>query len=218
MYFLRHLVVCLFVFHCSGHCEEENLAFHEVVQQTVGFEILLWDGEHSDLIENGCIIAAERFNESDFIDSTSIRVNELGAKMEQCVAAGLHHYNIDCSIPLDSRGRINSSGYPDLRMILDDQVYYIEVKVFSSHTRDSTFRTFYYSQNQYPKINEDAFHILVGFEICINPKDEYEIVGFDVCDLRNLPCKVKLEYNSNNKTMYGDQFGFRRSLKLKSQQ
>jgi len=77
-------------------------------------------------------------------------------------AAGLK-----CEFPRTAEGRVQRSGYPDLRIvdIETGRAYYLDPKLYSSGSRDSSFRTFYFEPKiATNKVLEDAVHFLVGFE------------------------------------------------------
>ena len=52
-----------------------------------------------------------------------------------------------CGIPRTSAGEEQRSGYPDLRLVLEDQsIVYLDPKLFARGSKTSTLRTFYYER------------------------------------------------------------------------
>ena len=78
---------------------------------------------------------------------------------------------------------------------------YLEIKTYSKNQSEAGFRSFYLSPSKDSKINKDAFHLLVSFEIS-QKNNNYIPKSFKVVDLYGLSCDMKSEFNSNNKRLY----------------
>lgn len=130
------------------------------------------------------------------------RVNEVGNLLEPRTAAAC----VEAGLNVEPIG--GSSGYPDL--LLRDpggRPTYLEVKAVGVGKEKSTFRSFYLSPSERPKVLFDARHILIAFvhEPAVNKHGvaAYCSKAFKLLDISNLIGGVKFEYQSSNKNMYG---------------
>ncbi len=123
--------------------------------------------------------------------------------MESFVLSAIQNLGIDAGYPKTCDGKGKTTGYPDIRMVIDGEVFYLEVKSFAAKNRQTTQRSFYLSPSATPKVTEAAVHLLVGFEIVRNG-NEFRPVAFELIDLYGLPCDMKSEFNSDNKRLYED--------------
>ena len=74
---------------------------------------------------------------------------------------------MQCDFPLTVDGRVQRSGYPDLRItdLESKRVFYLDPKLYAAGSRDSSFRTFYFEPKKSTnKVRDDAVHFVVGFE------------------------------------------------------
>ena len=72
-----------------------------------------------------------------------------------------------CDFPLTADGKVQRSGYPDLRIVdlESKRVFYLDPKLYAVGSRDSSFRTFYFEPRKSTnKVRDDAVHFVVGFE------------------------------------------------------
>jgi len=66
---------------------------------------------------------------------------------------------LSCDFPETAEGRVQRSGYPDLRLVdtVTKRVYYMDPKLYAAGSRDSSFRTFYFEPKVATnKVREDA--------------------------------------------------------------
>ena len=112
--------------------------------------------------------------------------------------------------PTDAEGRAARSGYPDL-LIYDskNRPTYLEVKTVGPGQDSTTFRSFYLSPSERPKICHDARHLLVAFahvsgEV-VDGKTAYRASAFKIVDLAVVIGGIKFEYQSSNKRLYLDE-------------
>jgi len=63
------------------------------------------------------------------------------------------------------------------------------------------FAPFIFHPSKDSKVHEDAFHLLVGFEM-IQKNNEFIPKSFKIVDLYGLSCDMKSEFNSDNKRLY----------------
>lgn len=141
------------------------------------------------------------------------RPNEVGNDMEPFVINSLKAVGLDAATPKTRHGKGKSTGYPDVRIEADGLPVYFEVKTYAAQNHDTTQRSFYLSPSDDPKVIEEAYHLVVGFEIedrgANGRKDnrgrelrDYVPVGFVIVDLYGLDCDMKSEFNSDNKRLY----------------
>jgi len=68
--------------------------------------------------------------------------------------------------PIASSGKRKAVGYPDIQ--IEDksgEIVYLDSKTYNTLTKGQSFRTFYFSPSEDPKITTDAFHLLMSFEL-----------------------------------------------------
>lgn len=98
--------------------------------------------------------------------------------------------------------KANSAGYPDREFTDNKRVVYLEVKSFAKTDKPkSTLRSFYLSPSDDFKVNKDALHLLIAFEV-IKEKDSYFVSGWKIVTVDKLLVDVKYEFNSDNKRLY----------------
>lgn len=136
------------------------------------------------------------------------RLNELGNAVEEpmldaCVRAGLQ-----ASWPRRANGTAARTGYPDIAIDVDGaRPTYLEAKVIGAGSEGSSFRSFYLSPSDNPKVCRDARHILVAFthdrrENAADGTERYALTSFKIVDLSKVFGKIKFEYQASNKDMY----------------
>ena len=99
--------------------------------------------------------------------------------------------------PKAKSGRKKASGYHDIKILYNDKVIYLDCKTYSSKTKEQTFRTFYFSPSDDPKITEDAFHFLLSYELKQTGRI-FVPVSWQLYTLENLWVQVKHEFNASN--------------------
>lgn len=111
---------------------------------------------------------------------------------------------ISCEIPQTQEGRVQRSGYPDLR-ILDErsgEVYYLDPKLMEEGSVGSSLRTFYYEPKRgTSKVLDDATHLLVGIEHDGRDGD-WSFSGYRLVDLASLKVRLKPEFQASNRGIY----------------
>ena len=134
----------------------------------------------------------------------SARVNEVGNKIEEPLMNGINYANtgLRACRPNTKDGKKQSSGYPDILLYdKDGRPTYLEVKTFSPNSKETFFRSFYLSPSNSFKVDKDARHLLVGFEI-EKDGDQYKPISWELIDLYKIKCNLKHEFNTNNKCLY----------------
>jgi len=141
------------------------------------------------------------------------RPNEVGNDMEPFVVNALKEVGFIASPPKTRAGKGKSTGYPDVLILTKGTPIYLEVKTYAAANHQTTQRSFYMSPTDDPKVNIDAYHLVVGFEVEDkggngNRDDRnrelrnYCPAAFTLVDLYGMDCDMKSEFNSDNRQMY----------------
>lgn len=135
------------------------------------------------------------------------RVNELGNNIEEPLLEACIHVGLEASWPRRIDGRGGRTGYPDIAISTNGRKSFLEAKVIASGSEGSSFRSFYLSPSDNPKVCEDARHILIAFthkrvENDPDGMEQYELVSYKIVDLALVVGKIKFEYQSSNRDMY----------------
>ena len=128
--------------------ELRGIPFSEVLASTTGKKILTVPPDATWLPRLGVVLdrtLAELNDPAHPIHSVG-RINEASRFIEdQLMAECNKEPGWSCGIPRTSAGEEQRSGYPDLRLVLEDQsVVYLDPKLFARGSKTSTLRTFYY--------------------------------------------------------------------------
>lgn len=128
------------------------------------------------------------------------RINEVGRAIEDAFVQELRKTNIKAEF-------LAKSGYPDIKLIDEyNRISYLESKAVSKGW-DSHLRSFYYTTGN--KIENDARHLLVAWELTEERDKYWRIVGFKLCDVSKLQMSIKIEFNSSNDDIYRDELVLR---------
>ncbi len=96
------------------------------------------------------------------------RINEVSSHFEDLLRELLNAVpGLNCDFPRTADGRVQRSGYPDLRLVDQEskRVFYLDPKLYAAGSRESSFRTFYFEPKKSTnKVRDDAVHFVVGFE------------------------------------------------------
>lgn len=85
------------------------------------------------------IIAGKKAREKGI---RSKRPNEAGNKIESFVIESLREVGLDADKPKAKSGRKKASGYPDIKILYNDKVIYLDCKTYSSKTKEQTLSYF----------------------------------------------------------------------------
>jgi hypothetical protein len=134
------------------------------------------------------------------------RINEVSSHFENELKTVLNATpGFACDFPRTAAGKIQRSGYPDLRVVDEKSgaIAYVDPKLFEHGSRASTFRTFYYEPKiETSKIHDDAHHLIVGIEHDGRASGAWQFLNWELVDVSGLRVKLKAEFQSNNKELY----------------
>lgn len=133
--------------------------------------------------------------------------------MEPFVIEAITDSGLVTAAPKTKTGKGKATAYPDTKIKTEGGTVFLEVKSYAAENHGTTQRSFYLSPSDDPKVYEDAYHLVVGFEIedkgANGRKDnrgrelrDYVPVGYIIVDLYGLDCDMKSEFNSDNKRLY----------------
>jgi len=151
-----------------------GVPFSEVIFDTTGKKVLPFDAHNavdqrvSKAISVACDQARKRLNAPDSAIQNVDRVNEVSSHFEDALRDLLSsNTDLRCDFPLTAEGKVQRSGYPDLRIIdlESKRVFYLDPKLYAKGSRDSSFRAFDFEPRKgTSKVRDDAVHFVVGFE------------------------------------------------------
>ena len=182
-----------------------EVPFHEIIKAICGCEVLAVSPtrreckELLDALHTAGMIAGKKALKCPIF---SRRINEVGNKMEPYVKAALGQAK---GVEVEKFSK--TAGYPDIAIrYKGSQFCYIECKTYSHKNLNTSHRSFYLSPSPTFKVTEDAYHFLFSYEMREKKggRGKYVPVKFTMVDLRELPCALKYEWNSNNLNLYAE--------------
>jgi len=184
-----------------------KIPFPIAIKALTGFKVLTFKPEENRKLLNLLCRASQLAGEKAFqYGIFTNRPNEAGNRIEPFVMEALKEVGLDANKPLSKSGKRKIAGYPDIEVkYKNNQTIYIDCKTYNTRTKNQTFRTFYFSPSQDPKITKDAFHILISFELEIskrNGKRAFVPISWQIYTLDKLKVQVKHEFNASNKELY----------------
>jgi hypothetical protein len=162
----------------------------------------------SELLEKVCQAAKTIIKDSAVIPIRTTRLNELGNAVEEPLLNACLKVGLDATWPKRSDGSGGRSGYPDIALGIGSQrPTYLEAKVVGDKNDKSSFRSFYLSPSDRPKVCVDARHLLLAFghkrlKDTEDGLEQYSLLTYKVVDLARVSGKIKFEFQSSNKDMY----------------
>jgi len=195
-----------------------GVLFSEVVFDTTGKKVLPFDANNAidrrvaKAISAACNETVKLLNAPGSAIQAVDRINEVSSHFEDALRELLNSTpGLRCDFPLTVEGKVQRSGYPDLRIIdLESKhVFYLDPKLYASGSRDSSFRAFYFEPKKATnKVRDDAVHFVVGFEHA--PRDTgsgssnatWKFTRWDLVDLSRFTVKLKAEFQGSNHDMY----------------
>jgi len=191
-----------------------EVPFYLVVESLFEQNVIPYDGVARDSLQAAVDEAGRLINASGV---KAARPNEVGNYLEPFVEAGLRARDFKADTPKTRDGKRRSAGYPDIEATKEGKTFYVEVKSYNPDSADTSFRSFYLSPSQDPKVCRNGYHLVFAFAAHKSSDGLFRVVGCKVLDIRNLLCDVKYEFNSNNRRLYAKEAGlliFERQFKL----
>src|SRR5438477_3846220 len=195
-----------------------GVALSEIIFDTTGRKVLSFEANNAvdqrvaKAISAACDETMKRLNAQDSEIQNIDRINEVSSHFEDTLRKLLSTTpGLKCDFPLTAEGKIQRSGYPDLRIIdlQSKRVFYLDPKLYAAGSRDSSFRTFYFEPKKSTnKVRDDAVHFVVGFEHAPREtapgfqKATWNFTRWDLVDLSRFTVKLKAEFQGSNRDMY----------------
>jgi len=193
-----------------------GIPFNEVTVDVTGKKVLPFDPKNEvdqrvvKAISAACDEATKRSNAEDSPIQKVARINEVSSHFEDTLRELLNSTpGLGCDFPRTADGKIQRSGYPDLRVVdlASKRVFYLDPKLYAVGSRDNSFRTFYFEPKLATnKVRDDAVHFVVGFEH--EPRERYarwRFTRWDLVDLSQFKVKLKAEFQGSNRDMYREE-------------
>lgn len=189
----------------------EDLPFRDVIEATTGNQVIPFDptqpadAELLTAIEEALDAAFEEFNKAESPTNDEARINEVSSHFENAMMASLNGMpGIRCEHPPTASGRVQRSGYPDLKIVHEESgmVVYLDPKLVARGSFESAFRTFYFTPRiETNKVLDDACHLLVGIEHN-SEVGAWKFVDWHLVDLYGFHVQLKAEFQSGNRDLY----------------
>jgi hypothetical protein len=194
-----------------------GVPFSEVIFDTTGKKVLRFnlnnpvDQRVAKAISAACDETMKRLNAPGSAIQNVDRINEVSNHLEDSLRELLNATpGLRCDFPLTAKGKLQRSGYPDLRVVdlESKRVFYLDPKLYAAGSRDGSFRTFYFEPKKATnKVRDDAVHLIVGFEH--QPRGQsnsansmWKFTRWDLVDLSHFEVKLKAEFQGTNRDMY----------------
>lgn len=185
----------------------KGIPFPDVVLAATGKKVIPVDPEKDAVwlarIGRALDRTLNALNEPDGKIHDTARVNEASRHVEDRLLAELNNEpGWKCSIPKNANGEDQRSGYPDLRLTMENgEVVYLDPKLYDSPT--STLRTFYYEpKTSTNKIRDDARHLLVAIRHSGKSGNDLRLLSWKLVDVSKIPVRLKAEFQASNSDMY----------------
>jgi hypothetical protein len=191
-----------------------DIPFPTVIKAATGKQVVPVDVKEEsqrELISKIGGAAAEvirRMNATNSAAQQERRINEVSSHFEDEFKRALNAVpGFACDFPRTSEGKLQRSGYPDLR--LEDKktgrIVYLDPKLYEAESRASTFRTFYFEPKaDTGKIHDDAIHLIVGFEHT-GKAGAWKFTNWELVDLSRFRVRLKAEFQGSNRDLYRDE-------------
>jgi hypothetical protein len=195
-----------------------GIPFSEVIFDTTGKRVLPFDANKATdqrlakAIGVACDETMKRLNAPNSAIQKVERINEVSSHFEDLLRELLNATpGLQCDFPLTAEGKVQRSGYPDLRIVdvESKRIFYLDPKLYAVGSRNSSFRTFYFEPKKSTnKVRDDAVHFVAGFEHL--PRETglgssnatWKFTRWDLVDLSRFSVKLKAEFQGSNHDMY----------------
>jgi hypothetical protein len=189
-----------------------RLPFAAVVLASTGHQILPFhkddpiDAGVLSKLSRGMEEVLRRMNAEDSPARGVKRVNEASHFFEDAMREIFHGLpGLRCEFAPNSRGQVQRSGYPDLRVTdtASGRTYYVDPKLYEEHSRRSSFRTFYFEpRRETNKVLADACHIVVGIAHNGVHGEGVRFLNWEFVDCSGLVVQLKAEFHAGNHDLY----------------
>ncbi len=194
----------------DAHLRE--LAFAEVIFDATGRKVIAVDPKNETdqrVVKQISAVLDEvvrRVNAPESVIQGIPRINEVSSHFEDAMRELLNAVpGLRCDFPRTADGRMQRSGYPDLRLVdmASQRVFYLDPKLYAAGSRESSFRTFYFEPKKGTnKVHDDAVHFVVGFEHEPGKDGHWKFTRWDLVDLAHFQVKLKAEFQGSNRDIY----------------
>ncbi|HVF70981.1 MAG TPA: hypothetical protein VM940_05175 [Chthoniobacterales bacterium] len=192
--------------------ELREIPFSQVIFAATGKRVLALDSKNEAdqiLIRRITAVLDEvlaAMNDPDSAVQRVPRINEASSHFENLLREKLGAAEgLQCDFPRTTAGRIQRSGYPDLRIVevTSNRVVYLDPKLYAAGSRESGFRTFYFEPKVATnKVTDDAVHLIVGFEHEKQDAGHWNFTRWDLVDLAHFKVRLKAEFQASNHDIY----------------
>lgn len=196
----------------QGKEELAQLPLRDVIFYATGKKMLAINREDETdqrvLQQLGSVLdeVVRRMSAPDSPIQSVARINEVSSPFENMLRELLNAApGLSCDFPKTAEGRVQRSGYPDLRLVEEasGRVYYLDPKLYAAGSRESSFRTFYFEPKVATnKVRDDAVHLILGFEHEARKAGHWNFTRWEVVDLAHFKVKLKAEFQGSNRDIY----------------
>ena len=185
----------------------KKVPFKTVLHATTGHRLIKFDTNNTAHVAlrakilKAAAMAGERARREGI---STARANEAGNHLEPFVRAALKEAGLTARVPVNSTGRAQATGYPDIELT-GEPACYIELKTYSAATAHTTQRSFYYSPSATPKVTRDAIHLLLAYELEKVEREGRSVFvpnHWKLLTLEDLEVDLKFEFNQSNRGLY----------------
>lgn len=184
----------------------KGIPFSLIIESISGKKVIPFnvsDNQDKIVLEKLMLVASNACKEINKNGIKRDRVNEVGNDIEVYVRNELNKINYKAYIPSSRDGTKKSVGYPDIEFKDEfNRTNYLECKTYNIKNVNATQRTFYFSPSNNFKINSDAHHFLISFEMFQFKVNFFKTKSWKIINLDKLLVDVKYEFNTNNKVLY----------------
>ncbi len=194
--------------------ELRGIPFTDVVKATTGKRILAFDRKNDADRELLAKIGSAldqviiRMNATNSVAQKQRRINEVSSHFEDEMKRVLNDVaGFSCDFPHLASGKVQRSGYPDLRLVdkKSGRIIYLDPKLYEDGSRGSSFRTFYFEpKTDTNKILDDAHHLIVGFAHDGRKSGQWKFLSWELVDLSQFKVRLKAEFQGSNRDLYQD--------------
>ncbi len=189
-----------------------GIPFDEVIFDATGKKVIATDPKNETdrrVIQQISTVLDEvvrRLNDSKSVIQGIPRINEVSSHFEDTMRELLDAApGLSCDFPRTAEGRVQRSGYPDLRLVDQEtgRVYYLDPKLYAAGSRESSFRSFYFEPKKATnKVRDDAVHFVVGFEHAKGQGGHWNFTRWELVDLAHFRVRLKAEFQGSNRDLY----------------